>query len=86
MQEALLQKAIHLVNPGSTIVYSTCSILKEENEKILESVKEQVDIVPIERINYHHMKLLSGQYGTMTICPNDYYEGFFVAKLIKKFF
>ena len=84
VQETLLKKAVCLINPGSTIVYATCSILKEENEKILEVVKEDVEIIPIEKIACKNINFLSSQYGTLTICPNFWYEGFFVAKLRKK--
>ncbi|MBR1539955.1 MAG: RsmB/NOP family class I SAM-dependent RNA methyltransferase [Clostridia bacterium] len=84
VQEALLRKAIKLVNPESTIVYSTCSILKEENERILEKVKDLIEIVPIQQINNEKIDFLQGIKGTVTICPNEYFEGFFVAKLVKK--
>ena len=84
VQEALLRKAIKLVNPGSIIVYSTCSILKEENERILEKVKDLVEMVPIQQINNKKINFLRGLERTITICPNEYFEGFFVAKLVKK--
>lgn len=86
VQEMLLRKAINLVNSGSIIVYSTCSILKEENEKILEKVKDLVEVVPIskEKIKKNNLLILPGREGILTICPNEYFEGFFIAKLIKK--
>ena len=36
-QSALLPKALELLKPGGTMVYSTCSILKEENEEMVRS-------------------------------------------------
>ena len=82
-QEALLRKALKLVNSGGTIIYSTCSILKEENEEILDKVKDLASIVPIEKFEDKNLKYLEGRKGTITVCPNSYYEGFFIAKLRK---
>ena len=51
MQRNLLTSAYKLLKPGGTLVYSTCSIRKEENE---ENVKwfikefEQMQLVPAE--------------------------------------
>ena len=76
-----MKKAIKLVNKGGTIIYSTCSILKDENEKILEKVKDLVEIIPIEEIEDKNLKYLKSTNGTLTILPNSYYEGFFISKL-----
>ena len=37
-QEILLRKALKILKPGGEMIYSTCSILKDENENILEKV------------------------------------------------
>ena len=48
-QEELLSKALKILKPGGEMVYSTCSILKQENEKVLERVlsKGNAQIEPI---------------------------------------
>lgn len=82
-QTALLQKAVKLLKKGKTMVYSTCSVFKEENERILKSVLKSgaVEIVPIDGKD---LPLLPTEIeGTLCVCPNEYYEGFFVAKLRK---
>ena len=84
VQESLIKKALNLINSGGTIIYSTCSILKEENEKILEKIKSQAEVIPIEEFNDKNIKYLEGLDGTLTVCPNSYYEGFFIAKLMKR--
>lgn len=76
-----MKKAIKLINKGGTIIYSTCSILKDENEKILEKVKDLVEIVPIEEIKDKNLKYLKSKNESLTIFPNSYYEGFFISKL-----
>ena len=78
-----MKKAIKLVNKGGTIIYSTCSILKDENEKILEKFQDKIEVVPIEKFEDENIKYLPSLEGTITVCPNAYYEGFFIAKLKK---
>lgn len=86
-QFELLQKAINVLKPGNEMVYSTCSILQEENEENIQKYikKRLVEIVPINLKQYEEIpKLPTKIEGTMCICPDELYEGFFVAKLRKK--
>ena len=83
VQESLLRKAINLVNLGGIIIYSTCSILKDENERILDKVKHTVQVLPLEEIKDNNLSYVSGDKNSLTICPNEYFEGFFIAKLRK---
>ena len=66
------------------MIYSTCSILKRENEEILNKVlkKEKIEIVPI-KISSKLPVLPVKIEGTLCICPTELYEGFFVAKIKK---
>lgn len=86
LQIALIKKAIKILKPGKEMVYSTCSILKEENEDIIRKVlNEGIEIVPIEFDGKETLPQLSTTIkGTLCICPTKYYEGFFIAKLRKK--
>ena len=86
-QFELLKKAITVLKPGHEMIYSTCSILKEENEenisKVLKSGK--VELVSIEKQIFKDIPLLPvSQNGTICVCPNELYEGFFIAKIRKK--
>ena len=83
-QETLLKKAINILKPGGEMIYSTCSILKRENEEILNKVlkKEKIEIVPI-KISSKLPVLPVKIEGTLCICPTELYEGFFVAKIKK---
>ncbi len=84
-QEELLVKALRILKSGGEMVYSTCSILKDENENVLKNVlkKFNVEIVPIEKIeNIPCLPVIID--GTLCVCPSDLYEGFFVAKIRKK--
>jgi len=86
-QFALLKKALKILKPGHEMIYSTCSILEEENEEILNKALKQfnAEIVPIEINGIEDIPILSTKIkGTLCVCPNKYYEGFFVAKIRKK--
>lgn len=85
-QLKLLRKAIRILKPGGTMVYSTCSILDKENEDILnEALKDaKVEVVPITLEGIENIPKLPVKIeGTLCVCPTEYYEGFFVAKLKK---
>ena len=85
LQIALIKKAIKILKSGKEMVYSTCSILKEENEDIIRKVlNEGIEIVPIEFDGKETLPQLSTTIkGTLCICPTKYYEGFFISKLKK---
>ncbi len=70
-QKWLLRSAISATKPGGTIVYSTCTLEPEENEKIIEWIlkKEQGKLELVE--------------SPTTIYPTPIMEGFFIAKLKK---
>lgn len=86
-QKDLLKKAIKILKPGHELVYSTCSILKQENENIIKEIieKGQAEVMAINEEKLKDIpKLKSNIDGALTVCPNEYYEGFFVVKLRKK--
>lgn len=83
-QLELLKKALTILKPGKTMIYSTCSILSIENEDVVSKVMKQFncEIVPI---NVEGIELLPTKIeGTMVVCPNELYEGFYIAKIKKK--
>lgn len=86
-QLALLKKALKILKPGHEMVYSTCSILECENEKILEKALKGTNakILPIEFNGKESLPLLPTKIeGTMSVMPTDTYEGFFIAKIYKE--
>ena len=95
-QTALLKKAIRLLKPGKEMIYSTCSILESENEEVLEKALKEanVEVVPIDLqrdLNSYYKKdsnelpLLPVKIpGTVCVCPNELFEGFFIAKIKKR--
>ena len=85
-QNELLKKAIKVLKKGSEMVYSTCSVLQEENENIIENIlkENKVEIVDIDFKGIEDLpKLPTRIKGTLCVAPTKEYEGFFVAKLKK---
>lgn len=85
-QLALLKRALKILKPGKEMIYSTCSILSCENEEIISKamLNAEAEIVPIEFEGMQNLPLLPVKiYGTVCVCPNELYEGFFIAKIRK---
>lgn len=85
-QIALLKKALNILKPGKEMIYSTCSVLSCENEEVIhKAIKEKkAEIVPIEFDGMDKLPLLPSKIeGTLCVCPNELYEGFFIAKIRK---
>lgn len=85
-QIQLLKKAIKVLKPGKEMIYSTCSILSLENEEIINSIlrTEKVEIIPISFNGIEELPTLPTTIeGTLCVCPDELYEGFFIAKIRK---
>lgn len=86
-QKAMLKKALTLLSAGHEMVYSTCSILREENEDVLKAVLPgmNAEVVPIEHEFLQHAPLLPVTIpGVVCVKPTELFEGFFVAKIRKR--
>lgn len=86
-QRRLIKKAYKLLKKGGELIYSTCSLLKEENEDIIDYALEngfKIDFCKIKNDNNKWSAGSSVNEGVyIKIFPNKLYEGFFVAKLKK---
>lgn len=86
-QKELIKKAVKILKANGELIYSTCSILKEENERVVEEILSlgNLEIVPIDEGYFKDIPLLPVNIKwTICVCPSDLYEGFFVAKLRKR--
>ena len=85
-QYELLKKAVSILKFEHEMVYSTCSILEEENEKNIEKIlkNSNVELVPIDEKIFDGITLLPAKLkGTIVVAPSELYEGFFIAKIKK---
>lgn len=84
-QKELIEEAIKHLKVNGELIYSTCSILKEENEEILKHIlnkNNNIEITPLDLNNFKDLPLLpSNINGTLCVMPTKEYEGFFVSKL-----
>ena len=80
-QISLLKKGLSMLNKNGVLVYSTCSILKEENEQVLKAcLNNNFELLPIDKEKYD-LPYLPCLENTITIAPTELYEEFFVVKI-----
>jgi NOL1/NOP2/sun family putative RNA methylase len=84
LQRRLLRAAVGCLKPGGMLVYSTCTLAPEENEKMIEwLITEFPEMKPLE-IALPLQNVKKTAHKTVTMLPSEQMEGFFVAKLTKK--
>ena len=85
IQKEILENAWNYLKQGGEIVYSTCTLNKRENEEVVDWFLEKHRDCEIEKIFLGNSdNILYNSNGTVTIIPNKYMDGFFMAKLKKK--
>ena len=86
-QEKLLNKAIKLLKKDGELIYSTCSILKKENDEMIQKILSQNSNIHLEKIDIIEKENINIVKGindkTITILPDEKFEGFYIAKLVK---
>lgn len=81
VQRAILESVSGCVKPGGVLVYSTCTILKRENEEIVSAFLEAHPEYALEKIPLPE-KLTAENSGMLTLYPGvQETDGFFIAKL-----
>lgn len=84
LQRRLLRAAVGCLKPGGILVYSTCTLAQEENEKMIEwLITEFPQMKPLE-ISLPLQNSKKTAHKTITMLPSANMEGFFVAKLKKQ--
>lgn len=84
VQYNILNNAAKYVKKGGTLFYSTCTLNKEENEKIVELFIKNNPKFEIEPIFIgKSSNMIYGDKGYLTILPNKYMDGFFLCKIRK---
>jgi NOL1/NOP2/sun family putative RNA methylase len=93
-QKELIKTAVRVLKPGGVLVYSTCSIIRDENDEnikwMMENYKnlvspETITLKPDGSGSKYNMMGIGGiRDSMMFIFPSDLFEGFFVSKFRKK--
>ena len=79
IQQGLLNRALTLVKPGGRVVYSTCSLLNEENEDVVRASGGEIDDLTARFPGMASPDLS----GALRLLPHvNGTDGFFVARLV----
>jgi 16S rRNA (cytosine967-C5)-methyltransferase len=84
LQETLLNTNSRYVKPGGVLIYSTCSILPQENQQQIERFLASHPDFSLDRLPEgvpEQYRELSGPYGLQLLPHRDGMEGFFIARL-----
>ena len=86
IQEKILNTCSEYLKKGGILVYSTCSIIQSENEKIVEKFleSESFELEEINNINIENVDNKITKKGIIKLYPSENMDGFFISKLIKK--
>ena len=85
IQRKIMENAWQYLKPGGIMIYSTCTLNKEENEENIEYFLEKHRDSEAKRAFIGKQdNLVYNKDGSLTIMPNEYMDGFFVARLQKK--
>ena len=78
LQRDLLARGLALTRPGGRVVYSTCTLIAEENEDVVRAVGGRVEDLAAEHPALAHPRLPGA---LLTLPHRDHTDGFFVARL-----
>jgi 16S rRNA (cytosine967-C5)-methyltransferase len=88
IQQEILQAVAPFVKQGGTLIYSTCTVDKDENEEsVANFLAEHPDFQLDKTLKDRLPEKALGRYveGMVTILPQDFQtDGFFIASLIKQ--
>ena len=85
IQRDIMENAWMYLRDGGIMIYSTCTLNKEENEENIEWFLNKHKDCSIKKIFIGKQNnLVYNRNGSLTIMPNEIMDGFFVAKLEKR--
>lgn len=87
LQREIISASVAYVKPGGTLMYSTCTIRKDENQKMAEWIAKEFDFVLESLDEYLPEKLQNEETagGMLQLYPDKHgCDGFFLARLRRK--
>ena len=84
-QREIMENAWAYLKNGGTMIYSTCTLNIEENQDNVEWFLNKHKDAKVEKIFLGNMdNFIYNNDGSLTILPNEYMDGFYIAKIYKK--
>ena len=81
----MIDRAAKLVKPGGVLVYSTCTIMRAENDQIIEEFLLRNDKFEIDPASQFFPDKIATERGFVKTYPNIYdLDGAFCARLKRK--
>ena len=84
LQLKILENQATYVKPGGVLLYSTCTVLKAENEDVVNAFLAQHDDFSLEPLELPEV-FTKNETGMLTLIPGEYdTDGFFICRLRRK--
>ena len=84
LQLKILENQATYVKPGGVLLYSTCTVLKAENEDVVNAFLAQHDDFSLEPLELPEV-FPKNETGMLTLIPGEYdTDGFFICRLRRK--
>jgi len=85
LQYQILCSSSEYLTDNGVLVYSTCTVNKKENEDVVKRfVSEHSDFETVDFSFDSDVLSFSSQNGCLTLLPNEWHDGFFIAKIQRK--
>ena len=84
LQQAILRNQANYVKPGGILMYSTCTVLRRENEDVVKSFLEERNDFYLEPLDLPAV-FPKNESGMLILIPGEYdTDGFFISRLRRK--
>ena len=84
LQLEILKNQARYVRPGGVLIYSTCTLVRRENEGVVEKFLKANEEFTLEALDLPDC-FPKNTTGMLTLVPGEYdTDGFFIAKLRRK--
>ena len=84
LQLQILKTQAQMVKPGGVLIYSTCTLVRRENEGVVEKFLKEFDDFTLEPLPLPDV-FPKNESGMLALVPGEYdTDGFFIARLRRK--